>query len=289
MAVSSYAELGSAHSTTAATLTWAAQESALARKPILEVLDRDSMIDYSVPGSRLREGPGYIEIIPKTPGEVIGERVLRPMLDATYDWSLYTLEVLKGGFRFFDAAFSRAINFLPGVGAQPHRQEDRDAVVPRPEECIAVSKIFNDVVPGIVDKPNAVELLEAVKNLADPLMSACRQGDDYQKTGAQYKDAQDDYESENQNAKTALQLCEDKCQDGEFCYLQKISSPPARFQREQWMVTEGYMSWKVFIVCEGRLWTTETMHARGSYNYDDVSGKPTVETKQSILKQKNFR
>jgi len=78
----------------------------------------NSVIDYSVPGNRLREGPGYIEIVPKTPGEIFGEQILRPLLDMTYDWSLYSLKVLQTGFHCFENIFSRTLNILPGSEAQ---------------------------------------------------------------------------------------------------------------------------------------------------------------------------
>ena len=54
-----------------------------------------SVINYSIPGNRLRERmDGSIEIVSKTPGEVVGEYLIRPILDKTYDLSTYTWQIL---------------------------------------------------------------------------------------------------------------------------------------------------------------------------------------------------
>lgn len=82
-------------------------------------------IDYSVSENRLhRHSDGSIEVTPYTPYEVIGRQVIRPLLNATYDLSCRTFQVLRAGFSAMDTIFSKALNFIPGVKADSSTDED---------------------------------------------------------------------------------------------------------------------------------------------------------------------
>jgi len=124
MSLSESAYLNAHSSSAAVSLAWAAENcSAPLNSELLSDFSdvaesrNRSMVDYSVAGNRLQERAGYIELVPKTPGEIFGEQVLRPLFDAAYNSSIYTLSVLKNGFQRLDSIFARALRFPPGAGA----------------------------------------------------------------------------------------------------------------------------------------------------------------------------
>jgi hypothetical protein len=72
----------------------------------------------SIIGDRCYQHPdGSIEVVPKTPAFVIGERVVRPLIDGIYSLSLRSIQIIKNGAYFLDAALSNAFNLIPGVQA----------------------------------------------------------------------------------------------------------------------------------------------------------------------------
>ncbi len=60
---------------------------------------------------------GSLQIIPKTPSFVIGEQILRPLLDTTYDFSSRVVQFVKSSFSFLDTALSKTLQFIPGAEA----------------------------------------------------------------------------------------------------------------------------------------------------------------------------
>jgi hypothetical protein len=116
----------------------------------------DSSIDYSVKGNRLHKNrDGSLEVIPKTPFEIFGERIIRPLIDTTYDFSSRTFQVLKSGFSFLDNIFSRTLIFLPvakasqSIDDQSIVTEESDKTLkvytqPPCDALLALNKALND-------------------------------------------------------------------------------------------------------------------------------------------------
>lgn len=68
--------------------------------------------------NRLYQRPdGSFEVLPKSPAEVVGERVIRPLIDATYSLSVRTFQLIKSGFSFLDTALTKTLQFLPVASA----------------------------------------------------------------------------------------------------------------------------------------------------------------------------
>lgn len=68
--------------------------------------------------NRLYQRPdGSFEVLPKSPAEVVGERVIRPLIDVTYSLSVRTFQLIKSGFSFLDTALSKTLQFLPVASA----------------------------------------------------------------------------------------------------------------------------------------------------------------------------
>lgn len=68
--------------------------------------------------NRLYQRPdGSFEVLAKTPAEVVGERVIRPLIDATYSLTVRTFHFIKGGLSFLDTALSKTLQFLPVASA----------------------------------------------------------------------------------------------------------------------------------------------------------------------------
>jgi len=81
-------------------------------------------------GNRLHQHPnGSIEVLPKDPAFVLGERIIRPLIDGAYSLSIRT-------FNIIDAILSRAVNLMPMARAA--------AVVgqPRPNNDCTAGRVF---------------------------------------------------------------------------------------------------------------------------------------------------
>lgn len=82
--------------------------------------DSENLIDYSVPGNRLRYvGKGSVSLVPFTPVEVICNIAIRPMLDCASSILSRSWGVLKRSASGIDRAFTRTISFLPTASANP--------------------------------------------------------------------------------------------------------------------------------------------------------------------------
>ena len=91
--------------------------------------DRGSAIDYSVPGNRLiQHADGSIELPQKTPAELFGEQILRPMIDLSVATCRFGFNALSYGFSSINRVLTQAFNFIPGAEARSLR-EDRFVVV----------------------------------------------------------------------------------------------------------------------------------------------------------------
>lgn len=77
-----------------------------------------NLVNDSKPGNRLIENPdGSLGIISKTPAEVFGEKVLRPMLDQATSFGGRVFSILKNGGSYFDQTLTRMMQIFPGVSA----------------------------------------------------------------------------------------------------------------------------------------------------------------------------
>lgn len=77
-------------------------------------------INYKIPGNRLREGiNGTMKIVPKSPAYVVGELLLKPIIDVTYSFFDHCFQAIKQPLASFDAITSRMLSFPPGAAAEP--------------------------------------------------------------------------------------------------------------------------------------------------------------------------
>lgn len=79
-----------------------------------------SNIDFhpATPGNRLRQNyNGTIEIIPKTPGQVIGEQILRPIVDATFSFASSSFNMMMKGFNVINNGINKMFQILPTAEA----------------------------------------------------------------------------------------------------------------------------------------------------------------------------
>lgn len=79
----------------------------------------DSLIDPSVPETRVvRHIDGSVEVIPKSPATVVGERILGPLCHAVFETSSHVYHHLQRGFLHLDKGLSNLFNFIPGASAE---------------------------------------------------------------------------------------------------------------------------------------------------------------------------
>lgn len=63
--------------------------------------------------SSLSASTSSFEVRAKTPAEVFGERVLRPVVDAAYSFTTRSVQVLKSNFLSFDSALTKMMQLFP--------------------------------------------------------------------------------------------------------------------------------------------------------------------------------
>ncbi len=235
-----------------------------------------SFIDHSVSGNRLYEhSDGTLEVIPKSPAEVIGERVLRPMIDKIYNFSIYTFQCTQSGFSALDAVFSRILNILPTAYAAtaPNHQNAM-------ERCLAapLGQAVQVAQAGVAG--HDPKMIEAAHKLYGPLLQHCISDDSYNKARVQLDENMKDHREQVKIMENNLAKCEQSNQ-GYKCY--KASEIPRKpdivnikrsgdDSQNEWKVVPGYLCWTIYI--DG--WW-DKFFASGGYNCDPNSHKPTVE------------
>jgi len=76
-------------------------------------------IDPSKPGNRLIENPnGTVGIIAKTPTEVFGEKILRPVIDRTISFLGKTMTFIKDSGAYLDQTLTKMVQIFPRASAE---------------------------------------------------------------------------------------------------------------------------------------------------------------------------
>lgn len=245
-----------------------------------------------LPNSRLcRTSDGTLGIVAKTPAELFGERVLRPILDKTIDWSTYTFNVIKNGFFQVDQAISRSIlRVLPVVQAANLKTE----------KCLAPHLDLVVQVTNAGVAKNDHQMLLAAHTLFSPLIEQCFMDEQYEITTQQYKAAQELHEQMLNEREKALEECRNSMKlqsyDGNYYCISELplERKPEIFQTgsksplngqalsKTWEVSQGYLFWRVNIY--RYLWWNQA-YRTGGYNYDINAKGPTVMSREEIIKQ----
>lgn len=229
--------------------------------------------------NRLYQHPdGSLEVVPKTPAEVFGERVLRPLIDITYSGAVRVFQILKAGCLGVDAVFSRAVNVLPVANAETAVVEKSNL-----ERCVEgnLLEVYRITEAGITK--NDPQMLEAAHKLYGPFFQQCFSDDTYSKMRAEH-----DRNIEYHNRQTKLLEDKlDKCEEqnpGKSCYKHtEVSKRPtlerskseeaekAAPAQHEWKANPGYLCWSVYV--DGWI---DRFFASGGYNCDVKTNKPTV-------------
>jgi hypothetical protein len=235
--------------------------------------------------NRLRvNSNGSFEVIPKSPAYVIGERVLRPLIDKVYDFSMYVFQWVKTGCSTFDAQLTRIVNFLPMANAAAidaatsrNHQNAMQACLSEP-----LAQVVQVTQAGIVR--HDPKMLEAADKLYGRLMQSCISDDSYNKVREQHDKDMRYHEEQVKILEDQLKKCEQTHQ-GYRCYKHiDIDNRPrlvsAKRERqtgddphfkEEWRAAAGYKCWSIWV--DG--WF-DWLFASGGYNCDVKNNKPTV-------------
>lgn len=128
---------------------------------------------YSGPsklGNRLvRHENGSLETIPKTPAEIVGERLIRPLIDTAFDLSTRSFSIIKSGLSFVNNFLSKACAFLPTAEASPvpskQEQSNSNLKCSAPLSVPAASSEIIKLSAAMDGNGNIVALGEAVESL----------------------------------------------------------------------------------------------------------------------------
>lgn len=241
------------------------------------------LIDHQIEGNRLyQRSDGSIEIIPKAPGEVVGEYLIRPMLDTTYDLSMYTWQILKKGFCYLDGIFSKTISFFPGIEAKSNQEQLGN--------CIAVPvEIILKGGDAAMMQGDPV-LMEKTGEVGAILLRQCNKEHTESEVDSIYESYRKQHKDELEKMQRHLKECRDLHGD---CQAYKKGCEPERFQEtviehqkeeteskvREWVTTPGYLCWKIYIT---KWLRPDPIYDQGSYNCNEETEKPTVTTRQSL-------
>lgn len=235
-----------------------------------------------------RHSDGTVEVIHHTPCEVIGRRVIRPLLNTAYDLSSRTFRIFKRGFSFLDTALSRTLNFLPGAAASPTPDPSNSNL----QQCLAPH--LRETV-GMTTKAVATgdsKMVVAAHTLYGPFFAQCFNDVSYSRVQEIDRKNKEQYAQENSRRASALKAC-NEANDNQCTDRGTTGNLPDMFQIEvkkrlenglevighEWTTSSGYLFWIVKV----KGWIYNSHYANGSYNYDEGNGRPTVSTKDQIM------
>jgi hypothetical protein len=251
-------------------------------------LSKDSIINYSVRGNQLHERiDGSLEIIPKTPAQVIGERIIRPLIDTTCDLSSRTFQSLKRSFSFLDNALTRTLNFLPVA-----RAENTPPTQTTLAKCLGkhLEQTYQVTIAGTENGDS--KMLEAAHTLYGPFFEQCFNEETYHKAKEQYKKNLAIHNLKNNQCENKLKECKDK--NSGSCYSQKEEVSPDIFQIDgiridhkngntvaarEWTTSQGSLFCSIYV--QNTLWL-DTYYDNVNYNYDQIKGQTTIDNRKSI-------
>ncbi|NGX51957.1 MAG: hypothetical protein KR126chlam5_00248 [Candidatus Anoxychlamydiales bacterium] len=99
--------------------------------------EESGLIDYSIPGTRLVQSNGNIQVIPKSSAYIFGEKVIRPIIDGSYNATKYIWTDLTRVASKIDSFF----NFFPGANAEKLSSDDE---VENIEDAFIVGKTIKN-------------------------------------------------------------------------------------------------------------------------------------------------
>ena len=238
-----------------------------------------SVLVHSSSNRLYQHADGSLEVIPKTPAEVLGERVLRPLIDLTYDGAVRVFGIIKAGCAKIDAVFSRALQILPVAYAETAPVAEPSSL----ELCVEgnLVEVYRITAAGVAK--NDPQMLEAAHKLYGPFFQQCFSDDTYTKMRAEHDKNIEYHNKQVKVLEDKLDKCE-QANQGSSCYkrtevskrptLERIKSDeqegPHQAQHE-WKAHPGYLCWSVYV--DGWI---DRFFASGGYNCDVKANKPTV-------------
>jgi len=182
------------------------------------------------------------------------------------------VEYVKEGLLEVDAVFSRIItSFPPGASAEKTELQ----------ECLGQNlPLVYEVTQAGVTKhdPN---MLTAAHQLYGPFFQQCFEDETYNKLRQEHDSCIKYHEKETQAIEAKLEKCE-KDNPGYRCYkLVEISKRPMlervkgddEAHAREWKTLPGYLCWTINVNLP---WRPDKFYAKGGYNCDLTTNKPTV-------------
>ncbi len=245
-----------------------------------------NMTQSFVGGRLYRHVNGSFEVIPKSPAEVFGERVLRPLIDKTCSLTSSVFQLVKRGVFAFDGMLSRSLQILPVANGESRSEEISNTLHAKRgreeksdlEACVGapLEQVIKITLAGVDASDH--KMLEAAHKLYSPFFTQCFLDDTYKKMRVIHNDNTNKYEKENKLLEVAIEKCE-QANPGKSCYkhtqiskmplLEKVDAQGA----SEWKALQGYYCWSVWV--DRWMWI-DKFFASGGYNCDFRTNKPTV-------------
>jgi len=233
---------------------------------------------------RLRENPdGSCEVIPKSPAFVFGEKVLRPMIDKVYNFSLYAFQWMKSGCSALDSLLTRVVNFLPMARAAEISQKSAyERCLEQPVNALV------DVASAAVQKNNP-GLIDAVNAATSRLVENCIEEQLYDQIQKQNLKEEELHNKKVKELNDAIHRCKQE-NPGYDCYKSLDHSQVPKLKRVrktdqggkayyEWKAIQGFLCWEVSI--DG--WLYNKFHSNGGYNCDVIRNRPTIKDEKEEL------
>lgn len=116
---------------------------------------------------------GTVSLEPKSPAYVVGERILRPLIDGTFHYSHQLLNVVKGGLKFIDQRLSKLLTPFPFVSADRTMPDVVEVDVSTQQDHLAVQHLKSTkVLVAVGINPNNANLFIEKLSPADKVAIA---------------------------------------------------------------------------------------------------------------------
>ncbi len=217
----------------------------------------------------------YSHLTSRSPAEILGSVVVRPLIDATYSYAVYSVQAVRNGFTFMATMLSKPLSIIPGAAAETHSQDGVTAY----EMC---TTLVADKIPlalqiaGDSENPSVHKtVVETFKALAEVLLPQCERNINYVRAKIQY-DANFIYHNSKIKEREENLKKYQQSNGASVKILDQKEAPPDIFTDKSgnWVSTQGYLYWSIGE--EG--YASNTKHARGGYNFDISAMQPTVPT-----------
>jgi hypothetical protein len=82
-----------------------------------------------IKNSEFTQGDHQFTVVPKSPAYVLGEQIVRPLIDIICKVCSYMIDIFRAGFFSIDTALSKVFKFIPGVNSEKINEKFQESIL----------------------------------------------------------------------------------------------------------------------------------------------------------------